>query len=143
MAALVAMACSATPVQQANPLRRELEQALAIATKQPLEVRWNPAPCPCPPFELRLGERWLRAELTAATVDPEAFATWLRWLNGTAPEALPVAVEVEGRVDNELVRAVQGGYAVRIEVSAVQMPAVPPSAPVPPVPSAPAPPSVP
>jgi hypothetical protein len=27
------------------------------------EARYNPAPCPCPPFELRLGPRWVRVVL--------------------------------------------------------------------------------
>lgn len=113
--------CAATaPQQHPNPVRRSFEQSVAAARGQPLVLRWNPAPCPCPPFELLVGGRWLRAELVGGGIDSEAFAAWVRSLAWTPIEALPVTVDVDGRVENELVRTAQGGYAVRIEVSAVR-----------------------
>lgn len=44
------------------------EEAMVIAAKEfsdeaYFEARYNPVPCPCPPFELRTGERWIRVVL--------------------------------------------------------------------------------
>ena len=119
-------ACSGSPAKvEANPVRRQLEDALAaLDSNAPLPLRFNPAPCDCPVFELRLGERWLRADLEAG--DGERLAAWIAWLGQTPPEALPVGVQVRGRPERELLRTAQGAYAARIEVAEIVEPLPPP-----------------
>ncbi len=119
-------ACSGETVArvQPNPVRHDYEQRLlAVDTKVPLTLRFNPAPCNCPAFELQLGERWLRAELTASDLD--RLNAWMTWLAATPPEALPVAVTIMGRIDRELQRTAQGAYAVRIDVAEILTPEPP------------------
>jgi len=41
------------------------------AVDGPLAVRWNPAPCDCPRFEVQLDGEWLRAEVKATTPEAE------------------------------------------------------------------------
>jgi hypothetical protein len=42
------------------------------ASDVPLRVRWNPAPCDCPPFETLVDGEWLRAEVRGTTPEAEA-----------------------------------------------------------------------
>lgn len=123
------LSCSAAggPASHPNPVKAALEAQLDIARKAPLVARWNPAPCACPAFEVQLGQQWVRAEMYMA--DGERFLSWLEFLGGTAMEALPVPVELEGRIDRDLLRTNTGNYAVRVEVTAILSPIVPELAP--------------
>ncbi len=50
------------------------EQARALAAELSgggVVVRHNPPPCQCAPFEVRLGERWVRLELIWPDGEPE------------------------------------------------------------------------
>lgn len=125
--AVLLAACSAETVARVepNPVRRGFESRLqALDTKAVLPLRFNPAPCNCPAFELRLGERWLRADLTSN--DPDRWTAWIGWLAAMPPEVLPLPVEVHGRVDRDLQRTAQGAYAVRVEVTEIVAPLPPP-----------------
>lgn len=113
----------------ANPVRREIELALAEVPAGPIDLRFNPAACHCPLFELRVGARWLRAELTG---DTDKLQPWTAWLAGTPLDRLPLTVQVRGKVDREVLRTAQGAYAVRVEVAEIL-------APLPSEPAAPAP----
>ena len=126
LALALALACSSGgPAQvEPNPVRRALESDLAgLDLKAPLELRYNPAPCDCPPFELHAGRRWVRAELGAA--EPDKLARWIAWLAQTPLDALPVAVQVRGKPDRDVVRTAQGSYAVRLEVLEIVAPSLP------------------
>lgn len=136
LAALVAWSCSAAPpTEEPNPLRKALLAQVAVARQQPLVLRYNPALCACPPFEAKIGNQWLRAQLVA--VDPVAFEPWLLALGQTAVDALPVDVQVQATLDPKLWRTASGLYAVRVAVAAVVAPPMPapvePMAPVKPV----------
>jgi len=116
--------CSGADVVEPNAVRREIQASLSsLDQTQPLDLRYNPVSCNCPPFELRLGQHWLRAELAGA--EGEKYASWLAWLSLTPLEALPTAVKAKGTVERELLRTSQGNYAVRIEISEIQSPKLP------------------
>jgi hypothetical protein len=128
---LFCVACAAeTAVRvEPNPVRQAWEQRLGKLDRlAPLDLRFNPAPCNCPPFELRLDDRWLRAEL--ASSDSDRLATWLAFLTALPEEAGPAVVQVRGRVDRDVVRTAQGDYAVRVEVTEIVAPLPPPVEPI-------------
>ena len=101
-----------------------------VARKAPLELRWNPAPCVCPPFEVRLGSSWVRAELQAR--DTEKIQQWTAFLTTTPPEALPVPVAIQGRLEPGIFRLANGNFACRVEVIEVVGP-LPPQLPLSPL----------
>lgn len=57
-------ACASRPLGPADHARERLE-ALAEQNRdaRSFRVRWNPAPCDCPPFEVLLGDAWRRVFL--------------------------------------------------------------------------------
>jgi len=120
-----ATGCSSESIARVpNPVRHAFEQGLrTVDANIPLELRFNPAPCNCPAFELQLADRWLRAELTANDLD--RLNAWTNALAATPPEALPIAVTVRGKIDRDLQRTAQGAYAVRIDVTEILSPAPP------------------
>jgi hypothetical protein len=124
----LACACSGETVAriEPNPVRRGIETHLqTLDTTTLLPLRFNPAPCNCPAFELHLGEQWVRAELSAS--DADRWTAWTGWLAATPPELLPVEVQLRGRVDRDLQRTAQGAYAVRVEIIEIVGPLPPPS----------------
>ncbi|MBM4342291.1 MAG: hypothetical protein FJ100_02815 [Deltaproteobacteria bacterium] len=131
---LVASACGPLqgPAVVANPVRHSLDQQVALARKQPLQLRFNPALCNCPPFEVRVGERWWRAELSSP--DAEALAAWIDYLAAAAGDVLPVAVAVEGALERDILRTSTGAYALRVDVVRIVEPLPPPPPPVVPPP---------
>ncbi len=125
-------ACSGPDSQLAAPtVRQQLEQQVDLARKGPLDLRWNPAPCACPPFEVRTAEGWLRAELQAS--ETEKIQQWTAFLSATPLEALPVPVAVQGRLERGIYRLTNGNFACRVEVTEVIGPLPPPPPPPTPV----------
>ena len=142
-----ALACSGTPVAadgvRADPqaVRHALEAALArLDPAEPLRLRYNPAPCDCPPFELWTDAGWVRAELGG---DAERLALWtahVAHLAGTGP----LRAELRGKLDKEPLRTLAGAYGVRIDVKDWVAPPLPaPPAPLPELPPADEPPAQP
>jgi hypothetical protein len=125
--AYVLVACGSAPTRPAEP--QQVRQGIAsdvaaLSTDAPLELRFNPAPCECPLFEVRLGTTWVRAEVSVDDVDRGA--AWLAFLNAMPVEHLPVAVRALGRVDRDVVRTTQGSYAVRVDLRTLVSPLPPP-----------------
>lgn len=103
----------------ANPRRARLEAALAaLPTDAPIALRYNPAPCDCPAFELPIDGGWLRVELVASGNVPE-FPRLLDWLGAQPPERWPIGLSLRGAVERELLRTTSGTYAARLDVTAV------------------------
>lgn len=127
-AALAQLAgCSTAPGQvQVLSVRQQLEQQVDLARKAPLVLRWNPAPCDCPPFEAQLAGGWIRAELHGG--DVERLQQWTAFLAATPPEALPVAVAVRGQLERGVASLANGNFAVRVDVAEPLQP-LPPVAP--------------
>ncbi len=118
-------ACGSTPpvAAPANPLRARLEAALAaLPTDAPLSLRYNPAPCDCPAFEMPLDGAWLRVELVASGNVPE-LPRLLDWLAAQPPERWPIGLSLRGALERELLRTSSGTYAARLDVTAVLGPA--------------------
>jgi hypothetical protein len=131
LAAVVACSAPRVVIAPANPVRSTLEaQIVALPGDAPLLLRYNPAPCDCPAFELLLAERWLRAELVTSS-STDSLGRLLTWLGEQPPEQWPIAVYVRGGVDRDVVRTGQGAYAVRIEVVDVIEPTAALTAPTP------------
>lgn len=121
----IVAACSGPDSQLAVPtVRQQLEQQVDLARKAPLELRWNPAPCACPSFEVRLASGWLRAELQAS--ETEKIHQWTTFLAATPLEALPVPVAVQGRLERGIYRLSNGNFACRVEVTEAVGPLPPP-----------------
>lgn len=120
-AALLALlaGCGAADGQRSppNPQADRLLADLRAASDKPIVARWNPAPCACPPFEVLIGATWVRAEFLAA--EPEPLLAWQAFLAATPAEALPVPLQIEGRIERQVLRTSTGAYAVRVEVAAV------------------------
>ncbi len=96
MAAL-AFSCSA-PTERERELRLT-RQAVQAAFESPgVEIRYNPVECECPPFEAKIGERWIRVKI----------------LVGPNPN-VPVEKFVEQN-DQELRRGFTGSYMVPMEL---------------------------
>lgn len=114
-------ACSgAETAEQDNPLRHSLEQSVtALDPLQPLTMRYNPTTCACPPLELRVASTWLRAELTG---NPQILQPWLTMLEKTLPENLPAPVQIQGKVERDLLRTETGSYGVRVELTRILLP---------------------
>lgn len=118
--------CGATSDARAqpNPVRVQLERDLAAARQQQtVVVRYNPAPCGCPPFELHVGESWLRVEIYGP--EPDKLAAWQNFLASMPVDALPIPVQVQGRPDREVLRTTTGSYASRLQVTAIVAPLAP------------------
>jgi len=99
-----------------NPVRAGIEQAIkALPASEPLRLRYNPAACNCPVFELRIGDRWRRASWSNA--DAEPFAETMKAITASDPERWPIHLLVQATVDPDIARTAQGDYAVRFEVT--------------------------
>ncbi len=119
--------CSQAPGQpQVLSVRQQLEQQVDLARKAPLVLRWNPAPCDCPPFEAQLSGGWIRAELRGG--DLEKLQQWTAFLTSLPPESLPVAVAVRGQLERGVWRLANGTYAARVDMAEPLSPLAPPPA---------------
>lgn len=128
LAVLAACAAPQTPLAPLQPERQAWQARLsALDPTAPLVLRYNPADCNCPAFELALGEHWLRAEVAA----DETLQPWLAWLASAAPETWPIPVQATGRVGRTLLRTETGAYGVRIDRLQVIAPIAPVTLPAP------------
>lgn len=124
--AAIGVACSpATGQLEAPSVRQQLEQQVDHARKAPLVLRWNPAPCDCPPFEAQLASGWIRAELRGSEV--EKLQQWTAFLAGMPPESLPIAVSARGQLERGVWRLPNGAYAARVDISEPLSPLAPPA----------------
>lgn len=124
----VLLACGGNPAAPkappVNPVREQIEaQVRALEDNAQLELRYNPAACDCPPFELRLPGGWVRAAWSNA--DAPQHKELVASLLATAPEKWPIPLRLLGKVDPEVARTARGAYAVRLESSRVLAPAPP------------------
>lgn len=126
-AALCCISCGASSGQlQPQTIKQQLEAQVDLARKAPPVLRWNPAPCDCPPFELQLASGWIRAELRSG--DLEKIQQWTAFLGTSPPESLPVAVTVQGQLERGVWRLANGTFAVRVDVAEPLSPTAPPAA---------------
>lgn len=127
MAAASVASCSQAPAQpQLLSVRQQLEQQVDLARKAPLVLRWNPAPCDCPPFEAQLSGGWIRADLRGG--DLEKLQQWTAFLATLPPESLPVAVSARGQLERGVWRLANGNYAARVDIAEPLSPMAPPTA---------------
>ncbi len=60
----------AVRLDQGSDRQSLIVEAAKIFGPQPYyEARYNPTPCPCPPFELRVDDRWVRVVLVFSDED--------------------------------------------------------------------------
>jgi hypothetical protein len=101
-----------------NPTKSRLTEAIAMrGSDTPIQLRYNPAACNCPAFEVRIAKRWVRAEWTNNTASK--FAPKLQKLQASNPEQWPIAMLVQGQFESEIMRTEQGQHAVQVEVSKI------------------------
>ncbi len=117
-AAFLSCSSSSTPSLVALERQRVLELSRRAAgdppaQDAPLAVRWNPAPCDCPPFEVQVDGEWLRAEVKPTT--PEAEAVLAPYV--AHPEAPAWQWSAAGRVKpDKAVKSGMGQAALSVEV---------------------------
>ena len=66
LAVISMAACARAPVEPTEPPTREELQNQAVEespTKHVYRARYNPPLCPCPAFEVAVGDRWVRVAL--------------------------------------------------------------------------------
>lgn len=102
-AAALLSGCASAPPDQPGSEGSLDALALALAAERPdelLVLRYNPVECDCPPWELQVGARWVRASVHGSSDEGEsAFG----------------AIEARGRRD--LARGTDAVYRVRGEVA--------------------------
>ena len=120
--------CAATACGSAAPAPARAHHARdrilaavdTLDSAAPLRLRYNPAPCACPAFEVHLGGRWVRASWPAVRHPP--WTELAERLAATSAPQWPVLLRVVGRIDREVHRTRAGGYAVSIEVAELLTP---------------------
>ena len=115
---LALTACSAAgprPPSTHSARDRIVAAVDARDSELPLQLRYNPAPCACPAFEVRLARRWVRANWPG--VRTAAWAKLAQRLSATSAPQWPIVLRVRGRIDREVRRTRAGGYAVTIDVA--------------------------
>lgn len=96
MVATAAVGCATTLTSPRDYARDRLETVVdQHKSATSFRVRLNPAPCDCPPFELRLGEAWYRAFLEPPADDGPVGALRTRLLNAESAGIATTAL-VEG-----------------------------------------------
>ncbi len=123
MGLCVVTACGSAapaPASAHHARDRILSAVEALDSAVPLRLRYNPAPCACPAFEVDLGGRWVRASWPAARQPP--WTELAQRLAATSAQQWPVSLRVMGRIDREVQRTRAGGYAVSIEVTELLTP---------------------
>ncbi|MCO4761026.1 MAG: hypothetical protein KC502_05945 [Myxococcales bacterium] len=115
---LLFVGCGGQPANRVptHAARARITTAIATLDKTaPLRLRYNPAPCACPLFEVRVGKRWLRAAWPG--LRDEKWAGLAGKLAATSARQWPVELRVQGQVDAEVLRTRAGSYVVTIDVS--------------------------
>lgn len=112
-----------TPVEETQAL------LAAAAPSRWFEVRYNPCDCACPPFEVRLGDRWLRA-----TVRPDADEPPTSLLLQTATDDLAEGrvprYALIGSIDDGVQRCATNALVVRIDATEWSTEVPPPLPPI-------------
>lgn len=98
-----------TPVEET----RTLLQAAALSTW--VEARYNPCDCPCPPFEVRLGDRWLRA-LVRPEADPPTTLLLAAAAEDLAGGRIPTYAII-GTLDDSVRRCSTNALVVRVDAT--------------------------
>lgn len=122
--ALIALSgCAGAGPQSASNYRARDRIVAAVDAHDssvPLSLRYNPAPCACPAFEVKLAGRWVRANWPGVRTAP--WAVLAKRLAATSAPQWPIALRVLGRIDREVRRTSAGAYAVTIEVTELVKP---------------------
>jgi len=116
------MACGSSP----EPRRVETyvdkveSRVLLAADETHFLLRHNPAEeCGCPPFEVKLGERWQRVELAGDEDDPVIVALAELVTPDAAGARDRRVFAVEGRLDREVGLCGRGGLYVSLVPTAL------------------------
>ena len=121
-AALSLLACGGAKPKTSPSLYDSLRaEVLSVAEAPQLSLRYNPAPCDCPAFELRLPKRWIRASWSDWSGD--AWSALRGELSGLSPAQLPRLLHVKGSVaPSSLRRSPRGWFSVTVRVDSVTPP---------------------
>ncbi|HAN30808.1 MAG TPA: hypothetical protein DCQ06_04355 [Myxococcales bacterium] len=120
--AILALSCASPQTSRQPTLQDKLQEELvAVAAQTELQLRYNPAQCDCPSFELKLNKRWLRTNW----LDWQN-ATWAQLrqiLSGLNVDKLPPRLRVKGNIVlDSLHQDTRGLFQVDVEVLEVLSP---------------------
>ena len=115
-------ACGGASATRRGPLtypERVAARAQAASELRVFQVRHNPTPCACPPWELLLGGHWQRADLTSNGGDEEdPVATML----AQAQDSPTRRWVVQGELDDDVSQCARGAQVVALRVTALGAP---------------------
>ena len=113
---------SPTPKRVQTYVDRVEARVVAAAEDTRFVLRHNPAEeCGCPPFEVKLGDRWQRVEIAGDVEDPVivALAELVAPAGGDPSARDRRLFEVEGRLDREVGLCGRGGLYVSLVPTAL------------------------
>jgi hypothetical protein len=96
---------------------------LALASSQrDFTVRFNPAACGCPPFEVRLADVWQRVAFDVSSEDDPVLVA-LRDATASSARREPGQTwDVQGRLDSSLITCGRGALVVTLRPTALGAP---------------------
>jgi len=104
---------------------RVAARARAASELRVFQVRHNPTPCACPPWEILLGGHWQRAQLiNDADGDDDPVAT----MRAQAPDSSAPHWVVQGELDEDVSQCGRGAQVVLLRVTALGLPDAEPDA---------------
>lgn len=122
--ASLGVACASSPPPAPDPALhwadRVAERVLIAQARDSHPVRYNPAACDCPPFELQLDGAWHRVAFAGVGPDDPAVVA-LDEARRDAPEGV---WEVQGGLQTNLTTCARGAIVVTMALSAFGPPPV-------------------
>ncbi len=126
-------ACATTTTLPEEPPNREelIVEAIGAAERtEYFEARYNPPDCPCPPFEVRFADRWVRVALEDADEDDRVSARMLREATEDHQAGARAPYFVTGVPDDDRIQHCSTGFPVvvfQLEAFSREVPAAPES----------------
>lgn len=124
--ALSLLACGTTQVEKPKPpekpktVEEEISRAAEVATAQErLVVRYNPARCQCPAFEVQLGPHWVRLEVSGADDKEGPAAVLLGRAKADLGAGRIPHYRFKGELSSSPKRCAQGAYYLSASVESL------------------------
>lgn len=122
MSALIFVGACATeqaPTRAKNYADVVVERVRQAQAETRFMLRLNPSACECPPFEVKLGETWQRAEVLAADAEEPVVAALDTLMTARVEGRDRRVFAIEGRIEDTVLRCGRGGLYVSLVPTAL------------------------
>ncbi|TNF31518.1 MAG: hypothetical protein EP329_12215 [Deltaproteobacteria bacterium] len=110
-------------VDPAHQWASTVRERIVAARDQPsYTLRYNPAACDCPPFEIRLGEVWHRVLFAGAGPDDETIQALDAAVQDARARRVNATWQIQGSLDDALTTCARGLLVVSLSPSAFGAP---------------------